>query len=247
MRIVLPPSETKTPGGLENSRLDWDSLVFPELSPTRQAIAEDLALLCADRDLAARALGLGARNLDQISDNLQLEHSPVMPAIQRYTGVVFEALGYHQLDNAASNRAKNHVWLFSALFGPLRATDLIPRYRLSWDSSIPGESLKLRWQRHRHTVWGEEFTIDLRSEGYRLLSPLPEGAGVFVRVVKDLSGGQAAGHANKATKGRVVRMLLEDTAVISSVADFLSWGWSKGLAVAEVPENPDEVLLSVLG
>ena len=177
MRIVLPPSETKIPGGANASRLQWDGLALPQLGDTRRSIAADLAKLCRDAQKAAKVLGLGVKGLDQIHDNLQLESSPVMPAIERYTGVVFDALDYRSLDSHSREFADHSVWLFSALFGPIRATDLIPRYRLSFDSRLPGASLKDRWSEHRDEIWAGAFTLDMRSEGYRSLSPLPEGTG----------------------------------------------------------------------
>ncbi len=196
MRIVLPPSETKQLGGLDQT-LEWDSLVLPQFGEARRGIAGDLVALCGDEAAASKALGLGAKGAEWIQANRELESAPVMPALTRYTGVLFDALDYGSLDKDAQSRADQTVWLFSALFGPLRATDLVPRYRLSFDSKLPGESLKSRWQRHAEEIWAGDFTVDLRSEGYRSLAPLPAGAGVYVRVVKDLAGGAAAGHANK--------------------------------------------------
>jgi hypothetical protein len=168
-----------------------------------------------------------------------------MPAIHRYTGVLFDALDISGLDAASSAHAAESLWLFSALFGPLRAMNPIPRYRLSFDSKLPGESLKSRWQPHAEQIWADDFTIDLRSEGYRALAPLPEGTGVFIRVVKDLDRGAAVGHANKATKGKMVRDLLTSNAHIDSAGKLLDWGGAHGWHFAEVPENAGELYLVV--
>ena len=242
MRIVLPPSETKQPGGVDKA-LAWDSLVLPQVGDVRRGIATDLVALCGDEVAASKALGLGAKGAEWIQANRELESAPVMPALTRYTGVLFDALDYESLDKDAQARADQTVWLFSALFGPLRATDLIPRYRLSFDSKLPGESLKSRWQGHAEEIWTGDFTVDLRSEGYRSLAPLPAGAGVYLRVVKDLARGTAAGHANKATKGTLVRQLIASHLDIGSVqqcGDILSnLGWE----VAVSQDSADEILL----
>lgn len=245
MRIVLPPSETKTPGGKPGSMVDWDSLACPEVTDTRRQIASDLIALCADRDAAAKALGLGVQGLGNIDDNSQVLSSPVMPAIERYTGVVFDALDYTSLDEASAKRADATVGLFSALFGPLRATDLIPRYRLSFDSKLPGEPLKARWSVHREDIFAGGFTIDMRSEGYRALAPLPEGVGVFVKIVKNLDGAAAAGHANKAAKGRLVRALVESGVQLSSAAEVLDWLQHEKFQAAMSPADAEEVLLAL--
>jgi hypothetical protein len=244
MRIVLPPSETKQLGGVDRT-LAWDSLVLPQLGDVRRGIADDLVALCGDEAAALKALGLGAKGVEWIQANRELESAPVMPALTRYTGVLFDALDYESLDENAQTRADQTVWLFSALFGPLGATDLIPRYRLSFDSKLPGESLKSRWQGHADEIWAVDFTLDLRSEGYRSLAPLPPGAGVYVRVVKDLAGGAAAGHANKATKGRLVRDLLTHGVPVSSRSELLDALASLGWNAAAVNEEEHEIALAV--
>jgi cytoplasmic iron level regulating protein YaaA (DUF328/UPF0246 family) len=243
MRIVLPPSETKQPGGVDKT-LAWDSLVLPQVGDVRRGIATDLVALCGDEVAASKALGLGTKGAEWIQANRELESAPVMPALTRYTGVLFDALDYGSLDKDAQSRADQTVWLFSALFGPLRATDLIPRYRLSFDSKLPGESLKSRWQGHAEEIWAGDFTVDLRSEGYRSLAPLPAGAGVYVRVVKDLAGGAAAGHANKATKGRLVQDLLTGDVQVSSRDELLDALARLGWSVAAVDGEEHEIALA---
>lgn len=245
MRIVLPPSETKTPGGLPGSSLDWSGLVLANtLTDTRSHIARDLVELCGDTDGAKKALGLGVTGDAWVEANREVTASPVMPAIDRYTGVVFDALDVASLSPHARERAQSTLWLFSALFGPLRATDLIPRYRLSFDSTLPGMSLKARWQPHAEAIWSGEFTVDLRSEGYRALAPLPPGCGVFVKVVKDLHGKAAVGHANKATKGRLVRDMVESGIEIATADELVAWLSSRGWDCITSPDTPDEVLLA---
>ena len=77
MRIVLPPSETKQPGG-EEAALDWSDLALPELTATRQGIAADLEALCADIDVAKKALGLGAKGDEWLWSS---PHSSIAPPI----------------------------------------------------------------------------------------------------------------------------------------------------------------------
>ena len=243
MRIVLPPSETKTPGGTEGSALDWAQLALPGLTSTREEIARDLVELCSNEAVAKKALGLGAKGDEWIEANRELLTSPVMPALERYTGVLFDALEAESLSGDDRAHANDVVWLFSALFGPLRAFDPIPRYRLSFDSKLPGGAVKARWSVHAEEIWAEDFTIDLRSEGYRALAPLPEGTGVFVKVVKDFDKAAAVGHANKATKGRLVRDFVTQAVQISSTQEFLEWAGESGWRCAP-SESAAEVLLA---
>ncbi len=245
MRIVLPPSETKRSGGSSELPLDWDALVLPELTKTRAGIARDLLALCRRPRHAAQILGLGPKNMDYLESNRALLDSATLPAIERYTGVVFDSLDYASLSDSSRAAAHQSLWIFSALFGPLRATDPIPRYRLSFDSRIPGESLKARWLPQADRMWADIFTVDLRSEGYRDLAPLPPGHGVFVRFVRDLAGQRAVGHANKATKGQLVRALLESPHTPGNVEELLEWATNRGWKMAVPQENRAEVFLAV--
>ena len=61
-----------------------------------------------------------------------------MPAIDRYTGVLFDALDAPSLDADAREFARETVVVHSALFGLVGALDEIPAYRLSHDSRLPG-------------------------------------------------------------------------------------------------------------
>ena len=245
MRIVLPPSESKAAGG-DGEPLDVNSLAFPELTGLRRELLGELATLSSDTPRALKALKLGSRGEALVAANLELTTSPTIPAITRYTGVLYDALDYPTLEIPDRNRADETLWVFSALFGPLRATDHIPNYRLSADSALPGGKLTLRWAPWAETIWSGDFTIDVRSEAYRALCPLPAGSGVFVRVVTDSGTGKSAvGHANKATKGHLVRELLCSGAELGSRDDVISWGQANGYDFEAVPDSESEVWLVV--
>ena len=246
MRIVLPPSETKQPGG-DHPPLNLATLAHPELAPLRTELLVELAQLSADTPAAMKALKLGAKGEAFLAGNLSLTTQATMPAISRYTGVVYDALDYDSLSEAEKKRAGEVVWVFSALFGPLRAHDLIPTYRLSADSKLPGPKLSARWAEHADSIWAGDFTLDLRSEAYRSLAPLTPGCGVFVRIVTDgASGRTAVGHANKATKGRLVRDLITSGVVLESLDDVASWGEDAGYRFEQLEVSEGEVFLVLL-
>ena len=206
----------------------------------------ELAELSANTPAAMKALKLGAKGEALLAGNLTLTTQPTMPAITRYTGVVYDALDYDTLSEQDTKRVGEVVWVFSALFGPLHAHDLIPTYRLSADSRLPGPKLSARWSEYAETIWPGDFTVDLRSEAYRALAPLTPGSGVFVRVVTDGATGRVAvGHANKATKGKLVRDVVTSGVTLGSVGDVVSWGKDAGYDFEAVPDNSDEVWLVV--
>jgi cytoplasmic iron level regulating protein YaaA (DUF328/UPF0246 family) len=148
--------------------------------------------------------------------------------------VLFDALGVHDLEPEPRAWVEDTVGVFSALFGLVRAFDPIPAYRLSFDSRLSGGPLAAQWAEVTAELWEQvpDFVLDLRSEGYRKLAPVPPGQGVFVSLVKEGPAGsrKAVGHANKSAKGALVRSLAITGARCESVEDVVSWGSTHGYA-----------------
>ena len=80
MLILLPPSETKRPGG-EGAPWDASRLAFSELTPIRESVIDALVRLSDDPDAAAKVLKLGPKQRGEIETNRSLRTSPTMPAI----------------------------------------------------------------------------------------------------------------------------------------------------------------------
>jgi cytoplasmic iron level regulating protein YaaA (DUF328/UPF0246 family) len=219
--ILLPPSEGKT-APRRGKSLDLASLSSPVLTPTRTTVLEALTTLCRDDpEKAAAVLGLGPGQRDLVPRNASLESAPTARADAIYTGVLYDALGFATLSPAARRRATSRVAVTSSLFGIVRPGDRIPAYRLSGDTVLPGVgSVAGTWRE----VLGDAITdgmgkgllVDLRSSTYAAFwRPTPELSRrvATVRVLHE-SGGRrtVVSHFNKATKGRIVRALLEDGA-----------------------------------
>ena len=92
MLILLPPSETKRPGGRARP-LDLGALALPSLAPQREAVIDALVALSADADEAARVLKLGATQRGEIAVNAALRRRRRWPAIDRYTGRALRRAG----------------------------------------------------------------------------------------------------------------------------------------------------------
>lgn len=211
MIVLLPPSETKHPGG-DGPRLRLEALSYPELTPLRAALVDELVRLAADKSACSRALGLSDSQHAEIERNAALRSAPTMPAIDRYTGVLYDALDVKTLKGAAAARARARLSVGSALFGLLRADDLVPAYRFSATSKLPGQpGLATRWRPLLEPVLGTmaagELVVDLRSGSYESLGRLPDA--VRVDVVSERQDGKrtVVSHFNKAHKGRLARAL----------------------------------------
>lgn len=239
MLILLPPSEGKA-APRRGAALDLDSLTAaPLLSEPRAEVLDALVELCSgDPADAAKVLGIGHTQHDLVELNAGLRTAPTARADRIYTGVLYDALDLASLDASARRRATRWVAVQSALFGLVRPQDRIPAYRLSGDTTLPGLGKVSTWWRPRlqdamAEAAGTGLVIDLRSGAYAAFwKPPAELASrvATVRVLHEVDGKrQVVSHFNKATKGRLVRALLEDGGTPSSparLADHLgSLGW----------------------
>lgn len=246
MLIVLPPSETKAGGG-RGAPLDLDALSLPTLTPIRRKLAEAIVSLADDHDASRRALGLGASATPEIERNAQLWTSPTRPAIERYTGVLFDALDYPSLSRAGKNKAIDRLAVGSALFGVVRAGDLIPAYRLSAGSKIPGfRTLAAEWKPalpEALAALGEDVVIDLRSGGYQQLGPVPDAITVTVLTEGPDGTRTVVSHFNKHHKGVVARSLIrsrKQVRDINSLAAIVADGGQR----AEVASERELIVLT---
>jgi uncharacterized protein len=246
--ILLPPSEGKTapPSG---PALSLASLAFPDLLDTREHLVAALLRLCEGPRARARAtLGISERLDEEVTRNAQLMTSPTAPAASVYTGVLYDALDWSSLTAAQRKRAGARVVIASALFGLVRATDLIPAYRLSADTTLPSlGSLRSLW----NPIMSEAIAaaaprgaiVDMRSAAYVGLGPIPgevADRSATVRVLQERGGTRkVVSHHNKATKGRLTRALL-DTGRITGVADLAGALGAAGYRVEVMPGRTDE-------
>lgn len=234
MLILLPPSETKRPGG-SGAPLDAASLALPGLLPVRDIVIDALVALSGDEDTAARVLKLSKRQRSDIAANGALRSAPTRPAVDRYTGVLFDALDAGSLPAPARRWLGAHVLIHSAPFGPVGALDPIPAYRLAAGTSLPGvPPLRRLWSEAVTAALGAQqpsFVLDLRSEAYVALGPVPGTVrSAYVRVVTEGPDGaaRALNHFNKHAKGELLRALALTRPRVTSLGGFLRWAGENG-------------------
>ena len=248
MLIVLPPSETKRGGGIEGTRLDLKLLSYPDLTKSRRSVLAATRSLSSNCATMSAALKLGPSQRFEVLRNRELRTSATCAAIERYTGVLYDALDAASLDDAARAFAARTVVIHSAMFGLLGSDDPIPAYRLSHDSRLPAFSLKNTWKcgisaefrRHGGLV------LDLRSEAYVELGPLPsEIESYYLRLVSSGPDGQkrALNHFNKKGKGEFTRAVIVAGVDHPNVASLLEWARQNGLRLER--GRPRELVLEV--
>lgn len=245
MKILLPPSETKRTGGADQP-IDPQALALASLASHREAVIDALVVLSADAEASRRVLKLSDRQLGDIGHNLALRTAATMPAVDRYTGVLFDALDAAQLSAPARRWLGAHVLIHSAPFGPISALDPIPSYRLAAGTSLPGVApLRRHWADAVSCALAEEeasFILDLRSQAYVALGPVPASVpSAYVRVVTEQ--GRALNHFNKKSKGELVRALAEDRPGVHSGTALLKWATGRGITLREVSEGSMELVV----
>ena len=92
---------------------------------------------------------------------------------------------------------------------------------------------------------GPAFVLDLRSEAYVALGPIPEAVGTaYVRVVADDENGtRALNHFNKKAKGELVRALAQQRPPVGSLVDLLDWADTSG---ARIRQTQDERIVELV-
>jgi hypothetical protein len=212
--VLLPPSQTKSPGG-DGAPLDLAALAAPGLTPVRERLVDALVTLAADPPAARTALGLSPGQDAELARNAALRASPTLPAVRRYTGVLYDALAVGSMTRAQRARVDRRLAVVSALFGLVRADDPIPAYRLSTGCTLPGlPALRRPAPGHRpeRARGGEEWVLLLRSGAYRSLAPVPGAVTVDVLSERPDGTRTVVSHATKAHKGHVARLLATTSA-----------------------------------
>ena len=236
MRILLPPSEAKHPGGRGRPLAGRPA----ELSQHRAALLAALTRL-VDHPDAAAALQLPPSVADAaLATNRRAGTSPTLPAMRRYAGTVYQGLDVAALSPMAARRARTELLIFSGLLGVSRGGDPVPDYRVPAKAVLPGIGVAGTFWRPRlaellPALLDSGPVVDLRSTDYAAMwqptaNSAVAGRLIAIRVLSPTPSGRLAvvSYRSKLAKGRLAAALLERQAAgqrISGPADVLA-AWS---------------------
>lgn len=164
-----------------------------------------------------------------------------MPALRRYTGVLYDALDVKSFTRAGLAKAQRRLAVTSSLFGVVSATDPIPAYRLSGGNSLPAlGTIRAMWKPVLEPVLQniDDLVVDLRSGTYSAFANLRPDA-VTVRVVTENATGErvTVSHFNKAYKGRLAHVLAVTRAEPSTVDQLAKVIRKAGLTVERTGDH----------
>ncbi len=246
MRILLPPSAGKSTKESTN-HLQLEKLWQAEhLTQTRRQLIDDVqnTALLAD---AAQIFKLGPKNAHEISQNLEIYDAPALAAWQLYDGVLYEAAKFAQIfsygacaqdgqgqgqgnqpqgsgqGQGGQGQLEELTLVFSALFGPVRLTDLITPHRLSGSVKLPGQgSVASIWSKALKELLTQQLSghvvVDLRSAEYGAMYRPARGGecltlNIAVAKVNPATGKRSVvSHWAKHTRGLLAGALLEAVA-----------------------------------
>ena len=243
MKILLAPSETKKSGGTEPFKLD--TLLFKSLLPQRTKLLHTYinVLQQGDMQVLSKMFGI-KKEADILKHKKDIIHELTMKAIERYTGVAFDYLGYNELDTSAQTYIDKNVILFSNLFGPIRSSDYIPEYKLKQGEAV-GE-IKTEKFYHEHSAQlMEEYLqndeiLDLRAGFYDKFYK-PTKPYTTLKFIKD---GKVVSHWAKAYRGIVLREIAK--AGVTSIENFMKLP-IEGLSIHEIQtkKNKTEIIYNI--
>jgi len=204
MKILLAPSETKKSGGKES--FQPNTLLFETLLPHRTILLHTYINLLQKDDMQVLSKMFGLKKETDINYyKKDIIHEPTMKAIERYTGVAFDYLSYNKLDLMSQNYIDKNVILFSNLFGPIRASDLIPEYKLKQGAAVADIKTEKFYKEHSAKLMeaylADEEILDLRAGFYdKFYKPSKP-----YTTLKFIKNGRVVSHWAKAYRGIVLR------------------------------------------
>ena len=243
MKILLAPSETKRSGG-ENA-FDPGILLFETLTAHRMKLlhAYTNVLQQGDMQVLSKMFGI-KKEVEIVKHKRDIIHELTMKAIERYTGVAFEYLGYDALDKKAQSYIDENVILFSNLFGPIRADDLIPEYKLKQGEAVAEIKTEKFYNAHSadlmETYLKDEEILDLRAGFYDKFYK-PTKPYTTLKFIKD---GKVVSHWAKAYRGIVLREIAKSG--VTSIEAFMKLP-IEGLSIQEIQtkKNKTEIIYTI--
>lgn len=241
MKILLPPSEGKTPPAHDGTRLNLDSLTLPELAGPRTQVAEAL-IQASTREDAQKVLKVGAKVMEEVKANTAVWEAPTAPAHQIYTGVLFDALEPGSLTVGQRARAADQILIFSGLFGATGFDDPIPAHRLAMDVKLPelgnlGAFWKKQLKEPLEELVADQLVVDCRSSSYTAAFRPPQEQTLMVNNFTEKHGQRkVVTHFAKHARGLLTGMLLravERPKSIDDVATLAAERWTVEIRPAE--------------
>ncbi len=201
MKILFSPSEEKRTNG-ENSEINilGGTEIRKEILYKYQKIIEEKNL-----ENIKKLFGI-KKEKDLEPYLVDIFDSPLLKAVQRYSGVAFKYLKYESLNDDAKEYIDNNTLIFSNLFGAIRAKDTIPLYKVKQGNDIGGIKPEVFYQKKvffdliEKEIENEDI-LDLRAGYYEKFYKIKQN----YTTLKFLKNDKIVSHFAKAYRGIVLK------------------------------------------
>jgi len=240
MKILLAPAETKNNAGKQKAFCK-ENFCFPNLFEKREEIFNIYEKLLKNYSIEQLSKWFGLKKLDEVEKYKQsLKNKPTMKSINRYNGVAFDALDYHSLKIEERQYIDENVILFSNLFGPILAKDLVPDYKYKQGAKLPNINVENFYMENftnaLDSFVGSEV-IDLRAGFYERFYKVKKANVLTFKFIKD---GKVISHWAKFYRGKLLREIAKNK--ISNHKEFMDMPIPK-LKLNEIQEKNNTKLL----
>lgn len=216
--FLLPPSEWKTANGIV-----WEeALSFSFEKP------HTIATNVTEKDLKCT----GSRFEEGVSLNKQLvsmTQLEVKPAIERYSGVMYNAIDHAGMSDAGKDFFNENFLIFSGMYGKVKPMDMIGNYKLP----IETKTLAKYWQVNITKALNEsgaEYIVNLLPLSYMKMIDFKTLAPKVVNInfqVEKAGKIVKMAHWVKKIKGEWIKQVCEKLGSDKNADVFEVFGWEK--------------------
>lgn len=241
MKILLAPSETKSQGGTFPSLSEENNLFFYS-----DEVIDAYEEYLKNSSVEELSEWFGLKNLEECQKYKEsILQKPTKKAIERYTGVAYEAIDYENIDPLSQKFIDENVMIYSNLFGIVRASDLIPEYKFKQGSLLPNLNTEKYFAKNLKIKLDEflgDEVLDL-SAGYYLKFYKPSAN---VVTYKFLKGGKVVSHFAKHYRGELVKQIALHK--IGSFAELMNFKFDN-LTLLEIQQkaNVKTIIMEIEG
>ena len=214
MKILFSPSESKNQTKGSQS---VGNFIFPNLNDKRKFVLEKYENYINSLNIneLSQFFGLKDENLIKHYKNSFKEKNGIK-AILRYSGVAYKSLDYENLEN--KHYIDENVLIFSNLFGIIKASDILPDYKLKQGAKLPNLNIEKFYKDNFSSSLDEylkdDEILDLRASFYEKFYTIKKP----FFTLKFIKNGKVVSHYAKHYRGLILKEMAKNN--IKSVDEF---------------------------
>jgi len=203
MKILIPPSEGK-------SNINPTDTLFSETNFKFEKEVKQVVKLLGliNNEVLSSVYGTTEKKaIGYHMQNQDIFKSRCAPAIERYSGVVYENINWSTMSNVEKKYMEKHIRIFSGLFGIVTPKTMIPNYKLKMNVL----SLQNHWNNIiTKELEKEKVIFDLLPQVHRKAYTKNNNVINIDFLVINKGKKKAAGHFGKSVKGKFIRFLAQN-------------------------------------